>query len=79
MRNKIRQLRLEKGISQAFISKKLGFSHASGYGNIEMGRNRLSLEHAAIIADILGVPVDDLLDDEKKFQNKLHGKSRTTA
>lgn len=65
MRNKIRQLRLKKGISQAFISRKLGYKRASGYGNIEMGRNRLGFEQAVIIAEILGVPVDELSEDDK--------------
>lgn len=72
MRNKLRQLRLAKGISQTFIAKNLGFKYPSGYGNIEMGRNGLSLEHAAIIAGILGVTVDELLEDEIFFTQKLH-------
>lgn len=70
--NKLRRLRKEKGISQAFIARKLGFKYPSGYNNIESGRNRLSLEQAKIIADILGVTVDELIDEEKIFEEKLH-------
>lgn len=58
--NKLREKRLEKGISQVFISKKLGYKTASGYANIEAGRNKLSLENAKIIAEILGVPINEL-------------------
>lgn len=64
MRNKIRQIRLSKGISQAYISKKLGYKKPSGYGNVEMGRNKLSFEHAVAIAEILGVSIDELTEDE---------------
>lgn len=70
---KLRRLRIEKGISQAFISRKLGYKYPSGYSNIENGRNRLSLEQAKIVADILGVKVDELLDDDgKNFTQELH-------
>lgn len=79
MRHKLRSLRLQSGVSQAHISRKLGFKYPSGYGNIEMGRNRLSLEQAAIIAEILNVPVTDLLDEEIFFQKKLHVESKSTA
>lgn len=71
MRVKLRQLRLQKGISQAFLSKKLGYRFPSGYANIEMGRNRLSLEQAKIIAEHLGVGVDELIEEENFFEKKL--------
>ncbi|MGN4124854.1 helix-turn-helix transcriptional regulator [Lysinibacillus sphaericus] len=71
MINKIREKRLEKGISQVFISKKLGYKTASGYANIEAGRNKLSLENAKIIAEILGVPLEELF-----FTEKLHVTSK---
>ncbi|GIQ61525.1 hypothetical protein PACILC2_00930 [Paenibacillus cisolokensis] len=62
MYHKLRQLRLQRGISQTFISKKLGYTYASGYSNIENGRVRLKFDQAKIIADILNVPVDELVD-----------------
>lgn len=76
LRVKLRSLRQSKGVSQTFIAKALGFSYPSGYANIEMGRNGLSLEQAAVIAGILKVPVEELLEDEKKFEQKLHKKSK---
>lgn len=69
--NKLRKKRLEKGISQVFISKKLGYKTASGYANIEAGRNKLSLENAKIIAEIIGVPLEELF-----FTEKLHETSK---
>lgn len=71
MINKLRKKRLEKGISQVFISKKLGYKTASGYANIEAGRNKLSLENAKIIAEIIGVPLEELF-----FTKNLHKTSK---
>lgn len=73
MRQRLRQLRMERGISQTFLAKKLGYSHASGYGNIESGRNNLSFDKALIIADVFGVDVSELEEKESNFFNqKLH-------
>lgn len=73
MRKRLRQLREERGISQSYIAKKLGFKYSSGYSNIEYGFNRLSYEHALIIAEIFGVNVSDLEEtDTKKFEQELH-------
>ncbi|MDG0791964.1 helix-turn-helix domain-containing protein [Cohnella ginsengisoli] len=73
MNKKLRQLRLQKGVSQSFISKKLGYAHPSGYANIEMGRNGLSLKNAVIIAEILGVDVAELSSDEKLHNSNKIG------
>ncbi|OMF47755.1 helix-turn-helix domain-containing protein [Paenibacillus amylolyticus] len=74
MRTKLRKLRMERGISQTFLSKKLGFSYPSGYSNIEAGRNRLGYDQAVIIAEILGVDVSDLEEEQLFFEKKLHEK-----
>lgn len=79
MRQKLRKLRLDRGISQAFIAKKLGFKSASGYSNIEMGRNRLYFEQAVVIANTLGVSMEDLIEDESLFDEKLHEKSKSAS
>lgn len=63
VRVKLRSLRKQRGISQTHIAKALGYSHASGYSNIENGRNRLTFENAKKIASILGVNIDDLAEE----------------
>lgn len=60
MRNRLREKRLAKGITQTFIAKKLGFTSASGYNNIEMGRNKPSIQHAKIISEILGESIEEI-------------------
>ncbi|OMC79561.1 hypothetical protein BK125_04585 [Paenibacillus odorifer] len=73
MRHKLRQLRVDRGISQTFLAKKLGFKYSSGYSNIEYGTNRLSYEYAVIIADALCVDVKDLNEENTSFfEEKLH-------
>jgi len=57
---KLRQAREERGVSKTFLAKQLGYTHAAGYYNIEIGRVKASLEHAKIISSILGVPDDEL-------------------
>lgn len=57
-RERMRELRLEKGISQAYIAKKLGFKSSQRYANIEYGTNRLTFETAQKVANILDVDVN---------------------
>jgi putative transcriptional regulator len=60
----LRKIRLSQGKSQTFMAKNLGYKYASGYANIEMGRNKPSLEVAKKIADILNEDVNDLFFNE---------------
>ncbi|MDU9695182.1 helix-turn-helix transcriptional regulator [Priestia aryabhattai] len=64
---KLKQSRKAKGLSQTFMAKKLGYTYPSGYANIETGRNKLSLENAKKIADILQMDVNELF-----FGEELH-------
>ncbi|MBF2422787.1 helix-turn-helix domain-containing protein [Listeria welshimeri] len=50
---KIRELRLQRGITQAFIARKMGYKYTSGYSNIEKGSFRLSHKNAVILSEIL--------------------------
>lgn len=64
IRAKLRSLRKQRGVSQTFLSEKLGYNHPSGYSNIENGRTKLSFDDATKIAGLLGVTVNDLVEDE---------------
>ena len=55
----IKQSRTGRGISQAEMAGKLGLSRAS-YIAIEQGKRDLSLEEAQKLADIFGIPLDNL-------------------
>lgn len=70
MRKRLRQLRIEKGLSQTYLAKKLGYKTPSGYSNIEYGINRLRFDQALILANEFGVEVSEL--EEKFFDHNLH-------
>jgi transcriptional regulator with XRE-family HTH domain len=55
----IKQSRLERSISQAEMAQKLGMSRAT-YIAIEQGGRDLSLEEAQKLADLFGIPLDNL-------------------
>ena len=61
MNSRLRELRKKRGVSLAFVAEKLGYSHPSGYANIEYGLSRLRLDQAKIIADIYNVPLEELI------------------
>lgn len=57
---KLERYRKERGITKAFISKKLGFKSVSGYAFIEYEQRNLSFNHAVLIAQILNVEMEEL-------------------
>jgi transcriptional regulator with XRE-family HTH domain len=60
---KLRQLRLEHGITQAELAEKLGVS-PSAIGMYEQGRRRPDVKTVAAAAKILGCSTDELLEIE---------------
>ena len=63
MKNAIRQLRGERGWSQAVMADRLGVSRQS-INAIETGRYDPSLPLAFRIARLFGVPIEAVFDDE---------------
>jgi len=57
---KIRQIRLQKGLSQENMADMLGLS-TTAYGDIERGRNELSVSRLENVAKLLDVPLPELL------------------
>jgi len=55
----IKQSRIARGLSQAEMAQKLGVSRPT-YIAIEQGERDLSLEEAQKLADIFGIPLDNL-------------------
>ena len=63
MKNNIRQLRAERGWSQATMAEKLGVSRQS-INAIETGRYDPSLPLAFSMARLFEVPIEAVFDDE---------------
>ncbi len=52
---KMRVLRIQKGITQGQMAKALGYKTPLGYHYLESGRCQLKAQHLPIIADLLGI------------------------
>ncbi|MFX3617941.1 MAG: helix-turn-helix domain-containing protein [Sporolactobacillus sp.] len=64
-----KRIRGEKGITLSFVSRKLGYLSPSSWADIENGRRRLDADKVPILADALGVSVEQLFfnkDDRDK-------------
>lgn len=63
MREKLRQLRILKGLTQKQISEQIGIARTS-YTNIELGNKNPSLSVAMKIKEVLEYDNDDIFYDE---------------
>lgn len=68
----LKEIRLENGLGQKFMSEQLGVSKPH-YCNLENGNRRLSYSMAVKISAILNVPLQDI------FFEKQVAKTKTTA
>ena len=64
MQNRLRELRLNKGLTQASIAKEFGVTQQA-ISLYEQGRREMKLETLKKIADFFNVPVDYLLGISK--------------
>ena len=66
MENKLAQIRREKKIGQSYLVDMLGVSRQT-ISSIENGRCTPSLELALDLADLLGLPLEELFIHENRF------------
>jgi len=81
MQKPLKQIRKEQGKTQEYIAAKLEVSK-SHYCNIENGKRRLHYEDALKIAEILGVPIQDIIflpDALSKCKQKKMGTQQKEA
>lgn len=62
--DRIKQLRLQKGISQEKLSFSTGF-HRTYIGMIERGERNISLSNMAVFAKVFEISISELLDLKK--------------
>ena len=70
---RIKELRLQQGLTQIDFAKRLGYKHPSIISEIESGKKGLSADKLPLIADVLGVDINTLF-----FANEVH-KTRTKS
>ena len=63
MRNRVRELRAERGLSQAEVATALGVSRQTVI-SIESGRYLPSLPLAFRIADLFGAPIEKIFEPD---------------
>ncbi|MGD6845266.1 helix-turn-helix domain-containing protein [Bacillus infantis] len=57
---RIKELRVEKGLTQTDFAKKIGYKHPSIISEIESGKKGISAEKLPEIAKVLGVEINSL-------------------
>ena len=73
---RIRLLRLEKGLKQLDVAKKLEMSQAH-LSNIEKGRNNITLENLLKLHEVLGCPVSSFfVDIDGKVQSEAQAEEQ---
>ena len=65
---KIKKFREQKNYTQAYMSDKLNISQNT-YSKIETGGIKLTVERLKQIADILEIPIEDLVKNENQSFN----------
>jgi transcriptional regulator with XRE-family HTH domain len=69
--NRIREIRISKGVTQTYIDQKLG-KFTGWLSSIEKGRRNISAVEAKQIADLLGVPLEEFF-----ITNEFHNLRNT--
>jgi transcriptional regulator with XRE-family HTH domain len=59
----IKEIREQKGFTQAYVSTKLGYKSSSMLSEIEAGKKGLDAEKIPLLANILGVSINKLFFD----------------
>ena len=72
--NRIKKLRIEHGMSQEDLARKLGYSHKSAINKIELGINGVPSSKIVLLSKIFGVSISYLLCDDSSSRS-----SRPTA
>lgn len=67
MENRLKEIRKEKKIGQAYLVEKLGVSRQS-ISSIETGKCSPSLELAMDIAYLLDMPINEIFIHENRFK-----------
>lgn len=60
--NRIKQLRLKRNYTQAFMAKKMGYKNAKSYARLENNENEMSFQTLINIYVILRISLIRLLD-----------------
>ncbi|WP_028982764.1 helix-turn-helix transcriptional regulator [Sporolactobacillus terrae] len=69
--NNIRNIRERNGLTQAFVSKAIGYKSASMISEIESGKKGLDAEKIPLLAKTLNVPVQEIFFDQTIRKSRI--------
>ncbi len=62
--SRIKELRRERGLTQSFVAKELGYKHSSIVSEIESGKKSISTEKLVKLARIFNVDINIFFDEK---------------
>jgi transcriptional regulator with XRE-family HTH domain len=65
---RIKRLRESKNYTQDYLASKIGMSQ-NAYSKMETGGSKITVERLEKIAEVLDIPIDELLTEEQKVFN----------
>lgn len=68
---RIQQLRKEKGFTQSFVAKKLGYKYSSIISEIESDKKKISAENLYLLSEIFDVDINEFYKDEKSQNENI--------
>jgi transcriptional regulator with XRE-family HTH domain len=69
---RIKHLRLKKGLTQSFVARELGYKHSSILCEIESGKKGISADKLPKVAKILGVDINSLFFEKKVHKSRIN-------
>ena len=60
MYHKLKKIREDRNVSQAELANLLGYKHKSGYGKLENGDRKISLEQARVISKYFNMTIEEI-------------------
>jgi len=69
---RIKKIRISKGIKANYVCKKLGYKSPSYFSEIENGKRRLDANKVPMVAEILGVSVEYLFFGENNREMRIN-------
>lgn len=60
MKNKLKIIRKNKGLTQNDMAILLGYKHKSGYNKLELGDRKITLEQARIISIKFNMSIEEI-------------------
>ena len=69
--DRLKKIRMEKNVSQDFLSKKLGFTQKA-YSKIENNETKLNVDVLQRISEVLEVPIESFFNTNNQIHDQRY-------